>query len=69
MTLVNIVPQVVLNPKTRVSDMGNFVGRSNGLPAPCDKAAAAGFTKEATKIGANKNAPPRPILLKKFHDL
>ena len=36
MTLVNIVPEVVLNPKTRVSDMGNFVGRSNGLPAPCD---------------------------------
>ena len=36
MTLVNVVPQVVLNPKTHVSDMGNFLGRSNGLPAPCD---------------------------------
>ena len=35
MTLVNVVPQVVPNPKTRVSDMGNFLGRSNGLPAPC----------------------------------
>ena len=35
MTLVNVVPQVVPNPKTHVSGLGNFLGRSNGLPAPC----------------------------------
>ena len=35
MTLVNVVRQVVPNPKTRVSCTENFLGGSNGLPAPC----------------------------------
>ena len=37
MTLVTVGPQVVPNPKTHVSGLGNFLGRSNGLPAPCGK--------------------------------
>ena len=35
MTLVNVVPQVVPDPKTGVSGMGTFVGGSTPFPAPC----------------------------------
>ena len=36
MTLVNIDPHVILHQKMHVSSTGIFVGRSIGLPAPCD---------------------------------
>ena len=37
MTLVNVVPHVVLHQKTHVPFTGIFVGRSIGLPAPCEE--------------------------------
>ena len=37
MTLVNVVPHVVLHQKTHVLGAENFLGRSNGVPAPCDR--------------------------------
>ena len=37
MTLVNVVPHVVLHQKTHVLGAENFLGRSNGVPAPCVK--------------------------------
>ena len=48
MTLVNVVPQVVPDPKTGVSGMGTFVGGSNPFPAPC--VVESNFNKMRSKV-------------------